>query len=172
MRHLSADPIQSDCTKIVFLVRSQPDLMRFICSNVHDDVSKGLQREYHVYFVPRRTVVCEKVSFPWKWINLCWLEHSVFLFLSMRSRSWQCKWVVVCVQVLEDEKLHHMFTIGEYPLYLLPMDEDVLSFELDLSYKVCCVIPLLDLIYFWVFLVSFSVLFLAFMFLAFSICFG
>ncbi|KAI5399760.1 Vacuolar protein-sorting-associated protein 33, variant 3 [Lathyrus oleraceus] len=101
LRHLSADPIQSDCTKIVFLVRSQPDLMRFICSNVHDDVSKGLQREYHVYFVPRRTVVCEKV--------------------------------------LEDEKLHHLFTIGEYPLYLLPMDEDVLSFELDLSFKECLV---------------------------------
>ncbi|CAK8570150.1 unnamed protein product [Lathyrus sativus] len=101
LRHLSADPIQSDCTKIVFLVRSQPDLMRFICSNVHDDVSKGLQREYHVYFVPRRTVVCEKV--------------------------------------LEDEKLHDMFTIGEYPLYLLPMDEDVLSFELGLSYKECLV---------------------------------
>ncbi|XP_058762201.1 vacuolar protein-sorting-associated protein 33 homolog [Vicia villosa] len=101
LRHLSADPIQSDCTKIVFLVRAQPDLMRFICSNVHDDVSKGLQREYHVYFVPRRTVVCEKV--------------------------------------LEDEKIHHMITVGEYPLYLLPMDEDVLSFELDLSYRECLV---------------------------------
>ncbi|KAL5069479.1 hypothetical protein RYX36_020366 [Vicia faba] len=101
LRHLSADPIQSDCTKIVFLVRAQPDLMRFICSNIHDDVSKGLQREYHVCFVPRRTVVCEKI--------------------------------------LEDEKLHHMVAIGEYQLYLLPMDEDVLSFELDLSYKECLV---------------------------------
>lgn len=66
LRHLSADPIQSDCNKVVYLVRSQPDLMRFICSNIHNDTSKGLQREYHVYFVPRRTVVCEKVSFPWK----------------------------------------------------------------------------------------------------------
>ncbi|KAJ1406375.1 Sec1-like, domain 2 [Sesbania bispinosa] len=99
LRHLSADPIQSDCSKVVYLVRSQPNLMRSICSNVHNDVSKGLQREYHVYFVPRRTVVCEKV--------------------------------------LEEEKLHHMITIGEYPLYIVPMDEDVLSFELDLSYKEC-----------------------------------
>lgn len=46
--------------------------------------------------------------------------------------------IVVRVQVLEDEKLHHMITIGEYPLYMVAMDEDVLSFELDLSYKVCC----------------------------------
>ncbi|KAK8469827.1 hypothetical protein PHAVU_005G180400 [Phaseolus vulgaris] len=73
--------------------------MRFICSNIHNDLSKGLQREYHVYFVPRRTVACEKV--------------------------------------LEEEKLHHMVSIGEYPLYIVPMDEDVLSFELDLSYKEC-----------------------------------
>ncbi|XP_027365004.1 vacuolar protein-sorting-associated protein 33 homolog [Abrus precatorius] len=99
LRHLSADPIQTDSSKVVFLVRSQPKLMRFICSNIHSDVSKGLQREYYVYFVPRRTVVCEKV--------------------------------------LEEEKLHHMITIGEYPLYIVPMDEDVLSFELDLSYKEC-----------------------------------
>lgn len=26
--------------------------------------------------------------------------------------------------------------IGEYPLYVIPFDEDVLSFELDLAYKV------------------------------------
>nr|XP_025621371.1 vacuolar protein-sorting-associated protein 33 homolog [Arachis hypogaea]XP_025621372.1 vacuolar protein-sorting-associated protein 33 homolog [Arachis hypogaea] len=111
LRHLSADHIQTDCTKVVYLVRSQPNLMRHICSNIHHDESKGLQREYHVYFVPRRTVVCEKV--------------------------------------LEEEKLHNMVTIGEYPLYIVPMDEDVLSFELDLAYKVCCwILPfLLFLIY-------------------------
>ncbi|KAK7391393.1 hypothetical protein VNO78_19809 [Psophocarpus tetragonolobus] len=101
LRHLSGDPIQTDCSKVVYLVHAQPGLMRFICSNIHNDVSKGLQREYHVYFVPRRTVVCEKV--------------------------------------LEQEKLHNMVTIGEYPLYIVPMDEDVLSFELDLSYKECLV---------------------------------
>ncbi|XP_015942668.1 vacuolar protein-sorting-associated protein 33 homolog [Arachis duranensis] len=99
LRHLSADHIQTDCTKVVYLVRSQPNLIRHICSNIHHDESKGLQREYHVYFVPRRTVVCEKV--------------------------------------LEEEKLHNMVTIGEYPLYIVPMDEDVLSFELDLAYKEC-----------------------------------
>ncbi|KAF7820166.1 vacuolar protein-sorting-associated protein 33-like protein [Senna tora] len=101
LRHLSADPIQTDCSKIIYLVRSQPSLMKFICSNVQNDLSKGLQREYHVYFVPRRTVVCEKV--------------------------------------LEEEKLHHLMSIGEYPLYVVPMDEDLLSFELDLAYKECLV---------------------------------
>ena len=40
------------------------------------------------------------------------------------------------VQILEEENFHHLLTIGEYPLYVLPVDEDVLSFELDLAYKV------------------------------------
>ncbi|OIT28691.1 vacuolar protein-sorting-associated protein 33-like protein, partial [Nicotiana attenuata] len=56
-----------------------------------------IQREYFVYFVPRRAVVCEKI--------------------------------------LEEEKVHHLLTIGEYPLNLIPLDEDVLSFELDVAHK-------------------------------------
>ena len=39
-------------------------------------------------------------------------------------------------QVLEEEKVHHLLTIGEYPLYVIPLDEDILSFELDRSNKV------------------------------------
>ncbi|KAH7854820.1 hypothetical protein Vadar_018121 [Vaccinium darrowii] len=101
LRHLTAEPIQTECTKVVYLVRAQIDLMKFICSHVHTDVSKGLQREYFVYFVPRRAVACEKI--------------------------------------LEEEKIHHLMTIGEYPLYIVPLDEDVLSFELDLGFKECSV---------------------------------
>lgn len=40
------------------------------------------------------------------------------------------------MQILEEEKVHNLMTIGEYPLYMVPLDEDVLSFELDLSPKV------------------------------------
>ncbi|KAL3369607.1 hypothetical protein AABB24_010116 [Solanum stoloniferum] len=97
LRHLNAEPVQTDCTKVVYLVRAQLDLMKFICSHIHNDISKGIQREYFVYFVPRRAVVCEKI--------------------------------------LEEEKIHHLLTIGEYPLYLIPLDEDVLSFELDVASK-------------------------------------
>ncbi|XP_075081659.1 vacuolar protein-sorting-associated protein 33 homolog [Nicotiana tabacum] len=97
LRHLNAEPVQTDCTKVVYLVRAQLDLMKFICSHIHNDISKGIQREYFVYFVPRRAVACEKI--------------------------------------LEEEKVHHLLTIGEYPLYLIPLDEDVLSFELDVAHK-------------------------------------
>ncbi|KAH7537461.1 hypothetical protein FEM48_Zijuj03G0095300 [Ziziphus jujuba var. spinosa] len=99
LRHLSAEPIQADSTKVVYLVRSQLSLMKYISSHVNTDISKGLQREYYVYFVPRRAVGCEKI--------------------------------------LEEENIHRLLTIGEYPLYIVPLDEDVLSFELDLAYKEC-----------------------------------
>ncbi|CAA6655531.1 unnamed protein product [Spirodela intermedia] len=101
LRHLSGDSLQTECPKVVYLVRSQMNLMKLICSNISNDISKGLQKEYFIYFVPRRTVVCEKI--------------------------------------LEEEKVHQMITIGEYPLYVMPLDEDVISFELDLSYKECAV---------------------------------
>lgn len=66
LRHLSAEPVQTDCTKVVYLVPSQCDLMKSISSHVHDDISKGLQREYYIYFVPRREIQCERVSIPIK----------------------------------------------------------------------------------------------------------
>lgn len=97
LRHLTAEPIQSESTKVVYLVRAQLDLMKFICSQIHNDTSKGLHREYHLYFVPRRLIVCEKI--------------------------------------LEEEKVHELLNIGEFPLYMLPVDEDVISFELDLAAK-------------------------------------
>lgn len=41
-----------------------------------------------------------------------------------------------CVKILEDEKVHNLLTIGEFPLYVIPLDEDVISFELDMAHKV------------------------------------
>lgn len=99
LRHLAPEPIQTDCTKVIYLLRAQLDLMKFISSHIQSDIAKGIQREYYLYFVPRRSVACEKI--------------------------------------LEEEKVHHLLVVGEYPLYMVPMDEDVLSFELDLAYREC-----------------------------------
>ncbi|PKA62742.1 Vacuolar protein sorting-associated protein 33 like [Apostasia shenzhenica] len=101
LRHLSAEPIQTECSKVMYLIRSQLNLMKFISSHIQNDLSKGLQKEYFVYFVPRRTVVCEKV--------------------------------------FEEEKVHHLITFGEYPLYIMPLDEDVLSCELDHTFRECLI---------------------------------
>lgn len=61
LRHLTGELVQTEAMKLVYLVRSQLYPVKFICSNIHDDLSKGIQREYHVYFVPRHAVACEKV---------------------------------------------------------------------------------------------------------------
>ncbi|KAI3896780.1 hypothetical protein MKW98_009633 [Papaver atlanticum] len=97
LRHLSSEPVQTECPKVVYLIRSQLNLVKLISAHIQNDISKGTQREYSVYFVPRRTVACEKI--------------------------------------FEEEKVHHLLTIGEYPLYMIPLDEDVLSFDLDLAYR-------------------------------------
>uniref|UniRef100_A0A7C9AYW2 Uncharacterized protein n=1 Tax=Opuntia streptacantha TaxID=393608 RepID=A0A7C9AYW2_OPUST len=101
LRHLSAEPLETECTKVVYLVRSQLDLMKHISLHIHDNTSKGLQRECFLYFAPRRSVSCE--------------------------------------QILKEEKVHDLLTIGEYPLYMVPVDEDVISFELECAYKECLV---------------------------------
>ncbi|GAA0158477.1 membrane trafficking regulatory protein [Lithospermum erythrorhizon] len=101
LRHLAAEPVETECTRLVYLVRSQLEFMKFICSQIRDDTSQGIQREYFLYFVPRRSVACEKI--------------------------------------LEEEKVHDLLTIGEYPLYLIPMDVDLISFDIDLGYKECAV---------------------------------
>ncbi|GJN12098.1 hypothetical protein PR202_ga30345 [Eleusine coracana subsp. coracana] len=101
LRLLSSDPLQTECQKVVYLVRCQLSFMKSIASQIESDEPKGLQREYFLYFVPRRTVACEKV--------------------------------------LEEEKVHQKLTIGEYPLYLVPFDEDVLSFELEHSLQECLI---------------------------------
>jgi len=62
LRILSPEPLQTECPKIIYLVRSQLSFMKFIASQIKNDEPKGLQREYFLYFVPRRTVACEKVS--------------------------------------------------------------------------------------------------------------
>ncbi|CAH8381613.1 unnamed protein product [Eruca vesicaria subsp. sativa] len=41
--------------------------------------------------------------------------------------------------ILEQEEVHHLVTVKEFRLYMFPLDEDVISFELDLSEKDCLV---------------------------------
>lgn len=79
LRILSSDPLQTECPKIVYLVRSQLSLMKLIASQIRNDESKGFQREYFLYFVPRRIVACEKV--PLVLFFYVWTIHLWFFIL-------------------------------------------------------------------------------------------
>jgi hypothetical protein len=95
--YVEADPVLSDCKNVIYLVRPRIPLMRQIAEHIEQDNSKQLQKSYSVIFIPRRTIICEKV--------------------------------------LEKVKATGNVTIGEYPLYFIPFDEDILSLELDRSFK-------------------------------------
>ncbi|CAM6126841.1 unnamed protein product [Calypogeia fissa] len=91
--HLSADPVQSDCKNVVYLVRPKMRLMKLVAAQIQQELTLKMLKNYSLVFVPRRTIVCEKV--------------------------------------LEEEGVLRNVAILEYPLYLIPYDEDVLSLELD-----------------------------------------
>ncbi|KAJ3706272.1 hypothetical protein LUZ61_009977 [Rhynchospora tenuis] len=97
LRHLSAEPVQTDSSNVIYLIRPQLTVMKTIASHIQNGISKGIEKKYFIYFVPRRTVACEKI--------------------------------------LEEEKVHNLVSLGEYPLYMVPLDDDVISFELELSLK-------------------------------------
>lgn len=59
--HLSADAVKSDCTNVLYLVRPRMNLMKLIAGQIKHDKGQNLQKQYSIYFMPRRTVVCEKV---------------------------------------------------------------------------------------------------------------
>lgn len=90
---LSADPVQSECKNVVYLVRPKMGLMKLIAAQIQQELRMKVLKTYSLVFVPRRTIVCEKV--------------------------------------LEEEGVLRNVTVSEYPLYLIPYDEDVLSLELD-----------------------------------------
>ncbi|KAM7270884.1 hypothetical protein ACFE04_030098 [Oxalis oulophora] len=60
-RHLSSEHVQTKYRKMVYIVNAHYGLMRFICANTNNDLSKELKREYCVYFFPHCIVSCEMV---------------------------------------------------------------------------------------------------------------
>jgi len=79
LRHLTAEPVQTECTKVVYLVRSQLSFMKFIASHIQNDIAKAIQRDYYVYFVPRRSVACEKVCGYLRPLILLLLSFACFI---------------------------------------------------------------------------------------------
>lgn len=65
--HLTSEPIQTECKNVMYLVRPRPGLMKLIAGHVRHDNREKLQRQYAVYFMPRKTIACEKVGTKWWW---------------------------------------------------------------------------------------------------------
>jgi hypothetical protein len=96
--HLQSGRFNIQCQNLVYICRPKMINMKYITEHIHQNSNNpdnGIG--YYIYFVPRRTMICERV--------------------------------------LEDEGVYGDVTIGEYHLDIVPLDDDLLSMELDNSFK-------------------------------------
>ncbi|KAM9994732.1 hypothetical protein ACTFIY_000926 [Dictyostelium cf. discoideum] len=89
--------INTDSKNIVYIVRPEVKYMHWITEHVKQHAEKGLKKEYSIVFVPRATILCQRV--------------------------------------LEEQGVMGNFVISDFPLDIVPFDEDVLSLELASSYR-------------------------------------
>ncbi|XP_031836624.1 vacuolar protein sorting-associated protein 33A [Nomia melanderi] len=52
--------IPSNITNIIFISRPQLNLMDLIAENVHGEEGKRPRKEFHLFFVPRKSLLCQK----------------------------------------------------------------------------------------------------------------
>ncbi|KYQ94306.1 Sec1-like family protein [Tieghemostelium lacteum] len=87
----------TDCKNIIYIVRPQIKYMHYITEHVRQHASENKRKEYAIVFVPRGTILCQRV--------------------------------------LEEQGVLGNFVLHEFPLDIVPFDEDVLSLELSSAYR-------------------------------------
>ncbi|KAJ3224336.1 hypothetical protein HK099_008580 [Clydaea vesicula] len=59
--HLQKSKLETECKSLIYIVRPKIQSMKWISEQIKYFVSLGLKLDYHLFFVPRRTLVCEMV---------------------------------------------------------------------------------------------------------------
>ncbi|KAG0350964.1 hypothetical protein BGZ54_003500, partial [Gamsiella multidivaricata] len=61
--HLQAGPLETDCKNLIYICRPQVNYMKYIAEHIHTHTreSQAGPYTYSLFFVPRRTALCEKV---------------------------------------------------------------------------------------------------------------
>ncbi|KAG0200483.1 hypothetical protein BGX28_006456 [Mortierella sp. GBA30] len=61
--HLQPGPLETDCRNLIYICRPQVNYMRYIAEHIHTHARdpRGGSYTYSLFFVPRRTALCEKV---------------------------------------------------------------------------------------------------------------
>lgn len=89
----------------------------------------GFRKEFHLFFVPRKSFLCEKtlqVCLVQYLHNHVWPSTSKMAYFTFVNPCW-----------LQDLGVFGTFTnVDEFCLDLIPFDSDVLSMEMELSFKV------------------------------------
>ncbi|CAB4399332.1 unnamed protein product [Rhizophagus irregularis] len=94
VHYLQQGPLETELKSLIYICRPQLNYMKYIAEHIaHHQKDVVSNYEYNLFFVPRRTMICERV--------------------------------------LEEAGI----TIGEYHLDLIPFEDDLLSLELDNTFK-------------------------------------
>ncbi|KAG0326938.1 hypothetical protein BGZ99_008702 [Dissophora globulifera] len=61
--HLQPGPLETDCKSLIYICRPQINYMKYIAEHIHTHTkdSRSGPYTYSLFFVPRRTALCEKV---------------------------------------------------------------------------------------------------------------
>ncbi|KAG0072288.1 hypothetical protein BGZ89_007173 [Linnemannia elongata] len=61
--HLQPGPLETDCKNLIYICRPQVNYMKYIAEHIHTHTkdSRAGSYTYSLFFVPRRTALCEKV---------------------------------------------------------------------------------------------------------------
>ncbi|KAI8827289.1 Sec1-like protein [Fimicolochytrium jonesii] len=59
--HLSAEPFTTDCTNLIYICRPKLEYARWIAAHLQANNKTGKKISYSLFFVPRRTLLCERV---------------------------------------------------------------------------------------------------------------
>ncbi|KAH7315840.1 hypothetical protein KP509_21G067400 [Ceratopteris richardii] len=59
--HLAAEPVQSECRNVMYLVRPRVSLMKTIAEQIRHDKDLQIPKNYSIYFMPRITRICQKI---------------------------------------------------------------------------------------------------------------
>ncbi|GBB83477.1 hypothetical protein RclHR1_01020018 [Rhizophagus clarus] len=93
VHYLQQGPLETELESLIYICRPQLHYMKYIAEHIAHHQKDASNYEYNLFFVPRRTMICERV--------------------------------------LEEAGI----TIGEYHLDLIPFEDDLLSLELDNTFK-------------------------------------
>ncbi|RKO88216.1 Sec1-like protein, partial [Blyttiomyces helicus] len=95
--HLSSGKIDTECKSLIYICKPKIQYMKWIAEHIHAHTNANIKVEYSLFFVPRRTMICEKT--------------------------------------LEDAGVIGEITLKEYHLDIVPLEDDLLSLELDNSFR-------------------------------------
>ncbi|KNC96078.1 hypothetical protein, variant [Spizellomyces punctatus DAOM BR117] len=95
--HLAPGKLDTDCKSLIYICRPKVGHVKCIAGHIQTHSQHGVKISYSIFFVPRRSLICERV--------------------------------------LEEEGVFGDVIVGEYHLDLLPLEDDLLSLELDSAFR-------------------------------------